>query len=214
MKKQITHNEKLNGIEVRFDEVPPEDVREWLKVHGFRWSKRQGMWYGYFSEELMGQVESYFTTVREQQPVEPEQAEPAKSKPATKEPMGLEVDETQDESGNTGFAVFHAVSGSGVSSLFPTREVAERFMAMIYPFADWTLDAVALVEKHPNLQSQVAELSAKAVIEPPKVETINPTIPEPKVEHQPVPTNVTPITKNLSAVEGARRYLASIGVIL
>lgn len=41
----ITLNNELNGIEIRFDGKPAEEVISSLKENGFRWSGKQKMWY-------------------------------------------------------------------------------------------------------------------------------------------------------------------------
>ena len=41
----ITKNKDKNGIEIRFPDVPPADIRGLLKAHGFRWSRKFGCWW-------------------------------------------------------------------------------------------------------------------------------------------------------------------------
>lgn len=41
----INFNEEKNGIEIKFDDKPSQEVLENLKLHGFRWSKYQKIWY-------------------------------------------------------------------------------------------------------------------------------------------------------------------------
>lgn len=55
---KIRHNVERNGIEVLFPSKPSEETREWLKQHGFRWSKFQGLWYGRFSPDQMEEVQT------------------------------------------------------------------------------------------------------------------------------------------------------------
>jgi hypothetical protein len=50
-------NEKLNGIEIVFDDKPSEEIRAQLKAYGFRWSKR-GFWYAKRSPERITFAES------------------------------------------------------------------------------------------------------------------------------------------------------------
>ena len=46
----MTVNDERNGVELTFSEKPSEDVRSRLKATGFRWSRRQGLWYARQSE--------------------------------------------------------------------------------------------------------------------------------------------------------------------
>lgn len=52
----ITHNEHLNGIEIKFAAKPPQTTLDKLKSLGFRWSKYSGLWYNRYSEELYTKV--------------------------------------------------------------------------------------------------------------------------------------------------------------
>lgn len=47
----VTFNEELNGIEIRFVGIPSEEIRNELKSNGFRWSRKQKMWYAKDTEE-------------------------------------------------------------------------------------------------------------------------------------------------------------------
>jgi len=49
----VTINEKMNGIELRFDGKPERDVLTALKANGFCWSNRQKMWYAKNTDERM-----------------------------------------------------------------------------------------------------------------------------------------------------------------
>lgn len=42
---EISFNEEKNGIELKFDGKPSEEIRANLKANGFRWSKYQKIWY-------------------------------------------------------------------------------------------------------------------------------------------------------------------------
>lgn len=53
----VTMNEQLQGIEIRFNEKPVQEVIEQLKANGFRWSKR-GFWYAKQSEETVSFAQS------------------------------------------------------------------------------------------------------------------------------------------------------------
>lgn len=50
---QVTLNHEKNGIEIRFDGKPTEDIISGLKEHGFRWSGKQKMWYAKQSDDRM-----------------------------------------------------------------------------------------------------------------------------------------------------------------
>lgn len=54
----VTINEKMNGIELRFYGKPEQDVLSALKANGFRWSNRQKMWYAKNTDERMEFVSS------------------------------------------------------------------------------------------------------------------------------------------------------------
>lgn len=59
----VNYNAALNGIELTFEEKPSEAIREQLKAHGFRWSKKQGLWYARNNTERRTFAES-LTTVK------------------------------------------------------------------------------------------------------------------------------------------------------
>ena len=40
-----TINEKLNGIEIKFDSKPAAEIRTTLKENGFRWHHKKALWY-------------------------------------------------------------------------------------------------------------------------------------------------------------------------
>ena len=48
---QARKNEEKNGIEVMFDAKPSDDIRASLKKNGFRWSRKQGLWYARSTSE-------------------------------------------------------------------------------------------------------------------------------------------------------------------
>lgn len=50
MATKITMNNEKNGIEIRFDTRPSEEILSGLKSNGFRWSGKQKMWYAVRSE--------------------------------------------------------------------------------------------------------------------------------------------------------------------
>ena len=47
---QVTLNAEKNGVEIRFDSKPEQEVIDGLKETGFRWSGKQKMWYAKQSE--------------------------------------------------------------------------------------------------------------------------------------------------------------------
>ena len=47
----VNKNEQMNGIEITFNGIPSEETRNALKEKGFRWSRKQKLWYARFTEE-------------------------------------------------------------------------------------------------------------------------------------------------------------------
>jgi hypothetical protein len=47
----LTHNEKMNGLELRFPSKPTNGTLASLKAHGWKWSNFSGCWYTKYSEE-------------------------------------------------------------------------------------------------------------------------------------------------------------------
>lgn len=47
----VSKNEKLNGIEITFGGIPSEETRNALKEKGFRWSRKQKIWWSRFTED-------------------------------------------------------------------------------------------------------------------------------------------------------------------
>lgn len=78
----ITHNTTKNGIEVSFPKRPGFEVISKLKSLGFRWSRRQKIWYKKYSEPLWKQVNDYFAS--EQRQETPAQKEKPTEKPSDK----------------------------------------------------------------------------------------------------------------------------------
>ena len=54
----VTLNHDKNGIEVRFDSIPNESVRDTLKANGFRWSSKQKMWWAKNTESRLNALEN------------------------------------------------------------------------------------------------------------------------------------------------------------
>ena len=42
---EVNYNQDKNGIELKFSDKPSTEIREQLKINGFRWSKFQKIWY-------------------------------------------------------------------------------------------------------------------------------------------------------------------------
>lgn len=56
----VARNEALNGVEVRFDAKPSEDVIGLLKAQGFRWSFRSRVWYRRYSPQALEWAQQQF----------------------------------------------------------------------------------------------------------------------------------------------------------
>ena len=54
----INFNQEKNGIEIRFDTKPSEEMLSNLKLNGFRWSGKQKMWYAKQNDQRMNFVNS------------------------------------------------------------------------------------------------------------------------------------------------------------
>lgn len=54
----ITHNEKLNGIEIAFKTKPSNTVLDMLRANGFRWSYKSMLWYARYNQELMNKMQN------------------------------------------------------------------------------------------------------------------------------------------------------------
>jgi hypothetical protein len=57
---EITHNDKLNGIEIKFPDKPSDIVINQLKDLGFRWSYKSMLWYNRYTDNLWQQVNAEF----------------------------------------------------------------------------------------------------------------------------------------------------------
>lgn len=57
---QVTFNSEKNGIEIRFDGKPEQQIIDTLKLHGFRWSAKQKMWYAKNTTDRKQMVESIY----------------------------------------------------------------------------------------------------------------------------------------------------------
>lgn len=55
---EVVHNPRKNGVEVRFKSKPSDAARTFLKANGFRFSKRQTMWYARFTPALLADVKN------------------------------------------------------------------------------------------------------------------------------------------------------------
>lgn len=47
---KITHNKKINRIQILFDDIPNEEIRTLLKRRGFKWSRNEGAWQRLFNK--------------------------------------------------------------------------------------------------------------------------------------------------------------------
>lgn len=54
---EITKNEKHNGIEVKFALKPNQDVLDYLRARGWRWSSYKYCWYHFYSQEHLNDAE-------------------------------------------------------------------------------------------------------------------------------------------------------------
>ena len=54
----LTVNNRMHGIELRFAQKMSEEQLANVKEAGFRWSKRQQMWYAYQNEKSIAYAES------------------------------------------------------------------------------------------------------------------------------------------------------------
>jgi len=72
---QINRNEHLNGIEVKFPEIPSERHLKYLKEKGFHWNPRKMLWHIYYSPEILTEVTEFFSDMP--LPKEPEKAQKA-----------------------------------------------------------------------------------------------------------------------------------------
>jgi hypothetical protein len=57
---EITHNEKLNGIEIKFPDKPSDTIINQLKDMGFRWSYKSMLWYSRYTVELWDKINAEY----------------------------------------------------------------------------------------------------------------------------------------------------------
>lgn len=57
MTVEISRNSERNGIEIRFMYKPDDDILDYLRSRGWRWSSYKGCWYHYYSEQHMRDAE-------------------------------------------------------------------------------------------------------------------------------------------------------------
>lgn len=50
---KVVANDDKNRLQIFFDEIPPAEVREALKGHGFRWARSEGAWQRQFSSNAI-----------------------------------------------------------------------------------------------------------------------------------------------------------------
>lgn len=65
---EISFNEEKNGIEIKFDGKPSEEIRENLKANGFRWSRYQKIWYAKDIAERREFIKSFDAVETESEP--------------------------------------------------------------------------------------------------------------------------------------------------
>jgi hypothetical protein len=109
----IRRNPERQGIEVVFPAKPAEEIRAELKRLGFRWSRRQGLWYARFRPSLWSQVHALLGVSDSTEPVSgPDQ-------------QGSEADETHKpllddaEAYRTAFARGSTPSHADLNALSP-----------------------------------------------------------------------------------------------
>lgn len=56
-KVTVTANEEKGGIEIRFPSMPSENIRNLCKATGFRWSRRNKVWYNLMSDRAVAAAE-------------------------------------------------------------------------------------------------------------------------------------------------------------
>jgi hypothetical protein len=98
----IRRNPERQGIEVIFPTKPGEEIRTGLKRLGFRWSKRQGLWYDRYSTSLWDQVCQFLNldeadTRKTPEFMSPVRESPIPNAPTTSEPLPTETREHPPE---------------------------------------------------------------------------------------------------------------------
>lgn len=79
-KFSITVNTRMNGIELRFENTMTDEQIEQIKEAGFKWSKRQQMWYAYQNEKTIAyakSLESNYEATLKNNEIEHEKTEPS-----------------------------------------------------------------------------------------------------------------------------------------
>jgi hypothetical protein len=61
---QVTENEEMNGVEIRFPSRPDEATLTLLKSHGWRWSRFSGCWYNRRTDETKAFAERIATCTK------------------------------------------------------------------------------------------------------------------------------------------------------
>lgn len=65
MKYKIEQNTKFNSLEIYFDEIPTEEIRNNLKGLRFRWNRKKGCWYGFTDQETLEKAITGTNTTQE-----------------------------------------------------------------------------------------------------------------------------------------------------
>lgn len=79
-KFSITVNTRMNGIELRFENTMTDEQIEQIKEAGFKWSKRQQMWYAYQNEKTIAyakSLESNYEATLKNNEIKQEKTEPS-----------------------------------------------------------------------------------------------------------------------------------------
>ena len=63
---KVIHNKEINRIQVFFDEIPNENIRNELKHSGFHWSRNEGAWQRQFNKKTIYVINSLVKNVLKQ----------------------------------------------------------------------------------------------------------------------------------------------------
>lgn len=50
---KIVHNKEINRIQILFDDIPSEEIRNHLKHNAFHWSRKENAWQRLFNEQTI-----------------------------------------------------------------------------------------------------------------------------------------------------------------
>ena len=114
----INFNQEKNGIEIRFDTKPSEEMLSNLKLNGFRWSGKQKMWYAKQNDQRMDFVNSIGDTSE----VKPSAA---KERKKTEDTYSL-WDMTRTDDIENNFEKFHIYNTKDIAAII-RKHIRERF---------------------------------------------------------------------------------------